>query len=136
MRPSVQRVCVGVVLAWTLVSAAVACRAAVEREAAARGADRVSALEAEFSTLVRQAPSSGTIGYLSHYEDADSVEHTLEYYVAQYAFAPRLLQRRTDLEFLVVARDAVRPAGDERLADFVPVASSREGYRLYRKRGR
>jgi hypothetical protein len=56
------------------------------------------------------------------------------YYVAQYALAPRLVQKRANLEFLIVARDALRAGDDQRIAGFELVASSREGHRLYQRR--
>ena len=54
--------------------------------------------------------------------------------MAQYALAPRLVEKRTDLEFLIVARDALRPGIDDRIAGFALVAASREGHRVYQRR--
>jgi len=131
MSPWVARVVAGIVCVSALVSASRAWRSA-----ALRGPDRVTALEAEFRMLAGYAPPSGTIGYLPHADEPDSTDHTLDYYVAQYAFAPRLVVRRTDLEFLIVAPDAIRPGRDDELAGFVPVATSWDGHRLYRRRQR
>lgn len=129
--PLLQRALGAAVLVWALASAATTWRAA-----AMRGPDRVTALEAEFSRLSRLVPSAGTIGYLEPYQHADSTDSILEYYVAQYAFAPRLVVRRTDQEFLIVAPDAARPGRDDRLVDFVPVAGLGSGHRLYQRRAR
>jgi len=129
--PLVPRVLGAIVLVWALASAAT-----VWRAAAVRGPNRVTELEAEFRTLAAQVPASGTVGYLEPDEHADSPDNILEYYVAQYTFAPRLVVRRTDREFLIVPRNALRPGDDERLAGFEPVAGSTSGHRLYHRRAR
>lgn len=131
MRPRLQRALGAMVFVLALVSAWMTWRAM-----ATRGPDQVTALEAEFRILARFAPASGAIGYLEHYEHADNADNVLVYYVAQYAFVPRLVVPRTDLEFLLVARDAARPGWDARLVDFVPVAGTSSGHRLYRRRVR
>jgi len=118
-----------VVLVWASVSVAAAWRNAVVRRS-----DPVTALEAEFRTLAPALPPSGAVGFLTYAVDDDRADHVMVYYVAQYALAPRLVVKRTDLEFLIVARDALRPGIDERLVDFVPVASSQEGHRVYQRR--
>lgn len=128
MRPLAPRALGGLVLVWALASVVSAWRVA-----GARDPDRVTALEAGFRTLAASAPASGAIGYLRHYEHPDSPDDILEYYVAQYAFAPRLVARRTDVDLLVVAPGAARPDGDERLTGFALVGSSPEGHRLFRK---
>ena len=128
MHPLAPRALGGLVLVWALVSVVSAWQAA-----AARAPDRVTALEAGFRALAASAPASGTVGFLRHYEHPDSPDDILEYYVAQYAFAPRLVARRTDVDLLVVAQGAARPDGDERLAGFALVGSSREGHRVYRE---
>jgi hypothetical protein len=128
---SLPRAVCAVVLVWSVVSAAAACR-----DAAMRASNPVAALEAEFRTLAPALPSSGEVGFLRYDVDDDRADRVMVYYVAQYALVPRLVLKRTDLEFLIVARDAVRPGIDERLAGFVPVASSREGHRVYQRRGR
>lgn len=128
MRPLALRALGGLVLVWALVSVVSAWRAA-----AARGPDRVTTLEAGFRALAASAPASGAIGFLRHYEHPDSADDIRDYYVAQYAFAPRLVARRTDVDLLLVAPGGARPERDERLAGFVLVAGSPEGHRLYRK---
>ena len=129
MPSSLTRAVSVVVLLWALTSVAVAWR-----NAAARGSDSVTAIEQEFRALARALPPSGAVGFLRFAADDDSADHVMVFYVAQYALAPRLVEKRTDLEFLVVARDALRPGGDERLVGFEPVASSKEGYRVYQRR--
>jgi hypothetical protein len=118
-----------VVLVWSLLSVVAAWRAATTR-----GADPVAALETEFRTLARSLPSSGPVGFLPYAVDEDRADRVMTYYVAQYALAPRVVERRTDLEFVIVARDALRPGVDQRIAGFVPIASSRDGHRLYQRR--
>ena len=118
-----------VVLAWALLSATAAWRSAAERSS-----DIVTALEAEFRSWERILPPSGAVGFLEYAIADDRADRVMVYYVAQYALAPRLVEKRTDLEFLIVARDALRAGEDQRLAGFVPVASTREGHRLYQRR--
>jgi hypothetical protein len=118
-----------VVLAWALLSATAAWRSAVERSS-----DIVTALEAEFRSWERILPPSGAVGFLEYAIADDRADRVMVYYVAQYALAPRLVEKRTDLEFLIVARDALRAGEDQRLTGFVPVASTREGHRLYQRR--
>jgi hypothetical protein len=125
---SLTRAVCAVVLVWSVVSAATACR-----NAAMRAADPVTALEAEFRTLAPALPPSGGVGFLRYDVDDDRADRMMVYYVAQYTLAPRLVLKRTDLEFLIVARDALRDGIDERLAGFAPIASSREGYRVYQR---
>jgi hypothetical protein len=117
------------VLVWALVSAG-----ASWRQAAMRRANPVTALEAQFRALAPALPPSGAVGFLTYDEDDDRADHLVVYYVAQYTLAPRLIQKRTDLEFLIVARDAMRPDDDDRLDDFVIVASSSQGHRVYQRR--
>ena len=118
-----------VVLAWALLSATAAWRSAAERSS-----DIVTALEAEFRSWERILPPSGAVGFLEYAIDDDRADRVMVYYVAQYALAPRLVEKRTDREFLIVARDALRAGEDQRIAGFVPVASTREGHRLYQRR--
>jgi hypothetical protein len=99
-----------------------------------RASNPVTALEAEFRALAHALPPSGAVGFLTYAVDDDRTDHVMVYYVAQYALAPRLVVKRTDLEFLIVARDALRPGIDERLVDFVPVATSKDGHRVYQRR--
>ena len=116
-------------LLWAVVSAA-----ATLRTAAMQTTNPVTSLEAQFRALAPALPPSGTIGFLEYGVDDARADHVMVYYAAQYALAPRLVEKRTDLEFLVVARDALRPGVDERLSDFELVTSSSEGHRLYRRR--
>ena len=99
-----------------------------------RTADPVAALEAEFRTLAPFLPSSGVVGFLRYDVDDDRADRIQVYYVAQYTLAPRLIEKRTDVEFLIVAPDALRPGIDDRLAGFAIVTTSREGYRVYQRR--
>ena len=117
-----------VVLAWSLASVA-----AAWRDVALRTADPVAALEGEFRTLAPFLPPSGIVGFLGYDVDDDRPDRIRVYYVAQYTLAPRLIQKRTDVEYLIVPRDALRPGVDDRLAGFVIVTTSREGHRVYRR---
>ena len=123
------RLLTALVVVWALLSAISALR-----DAATRAANPVTALESEFNVLAGALPPSGSVGFLRYDVDDDSAEHVMVYYVAQYSLAPRLIEKRTDREFLVVARDAMRPGVDDRLTGFEPVASSKAGYRIYRRR--
>jgi hypothetical protein len=123
------RAAAAVVLAWALLSVA-----AAWRSAAARTSDEVTALEAEFQSLERVLPPAGTVGFLEYASDDSRADRVMVYYVAQYTLAPRLVEKRTDLEFLIVARDALRAGVDDRIADFVPIASSGRGHRVYQRR--
>jgi hypothetical protein len=120
-----------VVVVWALVSVIAACRNAVMR-----GPDPVAALETQFRSLSQALPLSGTVGFLRYDMDDDRADRVMTYYVAQYTLAPRLVEKRTDVEFLIVAPDAARPRGDGRLIGFVPVATSKEGYAVYQRRER
>ena len=104
------------------------------RNAMRRGADPVAALETEFRALSRALPLSGPVGFLRYDTDDDRADRVMTYYVAQYTLAPRVVEKRTDLEFVIVAPDAARAAGDARLVGFEPVATSKEGYRVYQRR--
>lgn len=99
-----------------------------------RGTDPVAALETEFRSLSRALPPSGPVGFLRYAADDDRADRVMAYYVAQYTLAPRVVEKRTDLEFLLVAPEALRSGGDARLVGFVPVATSKEGYSLYQRR--
>ncbi len=128
MRPSLTRVVTALVLLWALFSVAAALRNAVMRQPY-----QVTSLEAEFRTFARELPPAAVIGFLEYGVDDASSDHVMVYYAAQYALVPRVIVKRTDLEFLIVARDALRPGGDERLSGFEVVASTRQGHRLYRR---
>jgi hypothetical protein len=129
VRSSLTRAAAAVVLLWAVVSAA-----ATLRNAAMQAANPVTSLEAQFRALALALPPSGAIGFLEYGVDDASSDRVMVYYAAQYALAPRMVEKRTDLEFLVVARDALRPGVDERLTDFELITSSTEGHRLYRRR--
>jgi hypothetical protein len=96
----------------------------------------LTTLDAEFSVLARATPTGGSVGFLDYHEQPDSDDHVQVYYVAQYAFAPRLLLRGTRAEFLIVAEGAARPGSDPRLAGFSPLAGTPGGHRLYRRQDR
>ena len=131
MRSPLTRLVSLVVVVWALVSVIAACRNAVMR-----GPDPVAALEREFRSLSQALPPSGPVGFLRYDSDDDRADRVMAYYVAQYTLAPRLVEKRTDVEFLIVAPDAARPRGDGRLIGFVPVATSKEGYAVYQRRER
>jgi hypothetical protein len=128
VRPSLTRVAAAVVLLWSLFSVA-----AVLRNAVLRQPYQVTSLEAEFRALARELPPTAVIGFLEYSVDDASPDHVMVYYVAQYALAPRVVLKRTDVDFLLVARDALRRGHDERISGFELVASSRQGNRLYRR---
>ncbi len=129
MRLSLTRVVSLIVVVWSLVSVIAASRSAI-----ARGPDPVASLDTEFRTLSRALPPSVPVGFLRYESDDDRADRVMTYYVAQYALAPHLVEKRTDLEFLIVAPDAPRPGGDVRLAGFVPVATSKQGFSVYQRR--
>jgi hypothetical protein len=118
-----------IIVVWALVSVI-----AAGRNAIMRGPDPVAALETEFRALSRALPPSAHVGFLRYDSDDDRADRVMTYYVAQYTLAPRLVEKRTDLEFIIVAPDAPRPGRDVRLDGFVPVATSREGYSVYQRR--
>ena len=99
-----------------------------------RGTDPVAAFEREFRALSHALPPSGPVGFLRYEADDDRADRVMTYYVAQYTLAPRLIEKRTDVEFLIVARNALRPGVDDRLAGFEIVTTSREDYRVYQRR--
>ena len=117
-----------VILLWTVASGMVALAVVGKR-----GPDPIVDLEAEFSTLALSTPGSSPVGFLDHYESPDAPELIRSQYLAQYAFAPRLVLRQTDLEFLIVLPDAVRPGRDERLAGFERVSGFPDGPWMYRR---
>jgi hypothetical protein len=116
-------------IVWALVSVG-----ASWRDALRRPADPIVSLEAEFQALAPALPPSGAVGFLRFHVDDDRADRLRVFYAAQYALAPRLIQKRTDLELLIVVPDALRPGVDDRLADFTVVASSKTGYRVYQRR--
>jgi hypothetical protein len=126
---SLTRVISSIVVVWALVSVIAAARNAI-----LRGPDPVASLETQFRTLSRALPPLGSVGFLRYDIDDDRADRVMTYYVAQYTLAPRLVEKRTDVEFLLVPPDALRPGGDVRLIGFVPVATSREGFSLYQRR--
>ena len=129
MPPTLTRAVSLIVVVWALVSVI-----AAGRNAMMRGADPVTALEAEFRSLSHALPPSAPVGFLRYEADDDRADRVMTYYVAQYSLAPRVVEKRTDLEFVLVAPDALRPGGDARLVGFVPVATSKEGYSVYQRR--
>lgn len=122
------RVPMAVIPLWAVASGLVALTLVAER-----GPDPIVDLEAEFSTLALVTPGSSPVGFLDHYGSPDALEHVRAYYVAQYAFAPRLVLRQTDLEFIVVLPEAVRPGRDDRLGGFERASGSPDGPWLYRR---
>ncbi len=119
MRFSLTRVVSAVVLVWALVSV---CRRVAQRGHAGSGSGDgsrggVSNAGARAATLGR-----GRLSSLRRRTTTAPIT-SMVYYVAQYTLAPRLVEKRTDLEFLIVARDAMRPGVDERIVGFEPVAS-------------
>ena len=118
-----------VVVVWALVSVI-----AAGRNAFMRGADPVADLETEFRSLSHALPPSGPVGFLRYETDDERADRVMTYYVAQYTLAPHVVEKRTDLEFVIVAPDAVRAGVDDRLAGFMPIATSKEGYSVYQRR--
>lgn len=129
VRLTLTRVFSVIVIVWALVSVIAACRSAVTR-----AQDPIETLDREFRSLSHALPPAGPVGFLRYDRDDDHPDRVLTYYAAQYALAPRVVEKRTDLEFLIVAPGAARPEGDERLRGFVPVTTSREGYAVYQRR--
>jgi hypothetical protein len=129
VRVLLSRVIPLLVVVWAFVSVIIA-----GRNALARGPDPVAALDREFRSLSRAIPPSVPVGFLRYDIDDDRADRVMTYYVAQYALAPHLVEKRTDLEFVVVAPDAPRPGGDVRLTGFVPIATSRRGFSVYQRR--
>lgn len=129
MRFSLTRLITLIVVVWAFVSVIAACRNALMR-----GADPVAALETEFRTLSQALPPSGPVGFLRYEADDDRADRVMTYYVAQYTLAPRVVEKRSDLEFVIVAPDALRSGADDRLAGFVPIATSKQGYSVYQRR--
>jgi hypothetical protein len=70
-----------------------------------RTADPVTVLEAEFRTLAPFLSPLGVVGFLRYDGDDDRGDRIQVYYVTQYTLAPQLIEKRTDVEFLIVARD-------------------------------
>jgi len=129
VRFSLTRVLSLIVVVWALVSVITASRNAIMR-----GADPVADLETEFRTLSHALPASGPVGFLRYEADDERADRVMTYYVAQYTLAPRVVEKRSDLEFVIVAPDALRSGVDDRLAGFVPIATSKQGYRVYQRR--
>ena len=123
------RVVFFVVVVWALVSVITASRNAIMR-----GADPVTGLETEFRALSHALPPSGPVGFLRYEADDERADRVMTYYVAQYTLAPRVVEKRSDLEFVIVAPDALRSGVDDRLAGFMPIATSKQGYRVYQRR--
>jgi len=129
VRFSLARIAAVIVVVWALVSVIAAARYAIMR-----GSDPVAALETEFRSLSHALPPSGPVGFLRYDIDDDRADRVMTYYVAQYTFAPRVVEKRTDLEFVIVVPDAVHAGVDDRLAGFMPIATSKEGYSVYQRR--
>jgi hypothetical protein len=129
MRSAFMPAASALVFMWAVASAVV-----VWHKAVVQDRDPIAALDAEFQALAEVLPPSEAVGFLKYHEGDDHIDHLLVHTIAQYALAPRLVLKRNDLEFLIVAPDAARSGGDDRLADFVLVAASPEGYRVYRRR--
>jgi hypothetical protein len=129
VRFSLARIAAVIVVVWALVSVI-----AVSRNAIVRGTDPVAALETEFRALSHALPRSGPVGFLRYEADDDRADRVMTYYMAQYALAPHVVEKRTDLEFVIVAADAMRRGVDDRLAGFMPIATSKEGYSVYQRR--
>ena len=113
---------------WSLVASVGGLRQALDQ-----APDVAAALESEFRELVPQLPPTGVVGYLERYVDADAVEAVRMHYLAQYALVPRIVERGTGPEFLIVARGTEAPGGDFRLEGYFPVANYSSGHRVYRR---
>jgi hypothetical protein len=124
------RAIVVVVLAWSVVAAVSAFRAMRTRPPDPWA---IVTLQREFLAFVPDLPPSGRISYLEPATDPDSPANVRTFYAAQYALAPRVIERGLDHEFLIVAERAERAGGDPRLMGFVLAASAPGGHRLYRR---
>ena len=114
-------------MAWCIVMAITTIQAALDRSR-----DPMADLDASFRPFAAYLPASGTIGYLDPYQGW-SEEAVRTHYAAQYALAPRIVATRLDQRFLIVANGAAMPGGDARLDDFVEVARSPAGHRVFRR---
>jgi hypothetical protein len=123
-----QRVLAALGVAWSLLTAGAALRAA-----RALPADPMARLEREFRVLVTDLPSTGVIGYLERYEGGGAVDAVQMHYAAQYALAPRIVVARTGSEFVIVASGTERPGGDARLDGYVAVTRTAAGHRVFRR---
>jgi hypothetical protein len=103
------------------------------RTAAPSGISPIVALDAEFAALARHLPARGEVGFLDRYVGAGEEDAVRAWFTAQYALAPRIVVSRTGPEFLIVARGAANPGGDERLNGYSMLQSVDGGHRLFRK---
>ena len=114
----------GVVLAWSLVAATGAFRAAL-----ARSDDPGIQLDAEFSAFAPYIPPTADVGFL---EDRSGVDAALrDYYAAQYALVPRVILSRVGPDYLIVPEGAAQSDADERLAGFHELRAFPGGHRLF-----
>jgi hypothetical protein len=118
----------GIAAMWCMVAAAQGLRMAAAREA-----DPVAVLDAEFRALAGSLPPRGVIGYLELDDERGSVESLRMRHVAQYALAPRVVAFEVGPEFLIVPRGASTNDPDPRLKGFYPIASFRSGHRVFRR---
>ncbi len=128
MPASWQRVLAVIGVAWSLVAAGSALRAA-----RALPVDPMARLEAEFRALIPDLPPSGEVGYLERYKNDSLDEAVRMHYAAQYALAPRVVRGRTGQEFVIVAAGTENPDGDPRLQGYVQVARTPAGHRVFRR---
>jgi hypothetical protein len=113
---------------WALVAAGAAVRAAL-----AMPADPMGQLEAEFLPLASYLPPRGEVGYLEPLEDAPGDDGVRSHYAAQYALVPRVVVAEGGKEFVIVARDTARLAGDSRLDGYFLVTRAASGHSVYRR---
>jgi hypothetical protein len=118
----------GVLLAWCLISAVAALRAAIER-----APDPMETLESEFLLFLPDLPARGEIGYLEAYPGSGDENSVRMHYAAQYALTPRVVVGRTGPDFLIVPRGSEQPGGDPRLVHYRRVVSYPNGHRLFRR---
>jgi hypothetical protein len=132
----------------TLVAAALLVAAAVafhlpgwqaERALAARmppGGDPLSGYDRWFGAMITHLPATGRVGYLPP-ADWPAIEGVRDFYLAQYALAPRILVTGTDPSFVIVTPGtgvrADTAATDPRLAGFTLVGRFEEGLLLFRR---
>ena len=116
-------------LAWGVAAAAGGLQ-----DARALPDDPMARLDAEFRPFASLLPpGTAAVGYLEQYGDSGSDDAVRTYYAAQYALAPIVVESRVNAEFVIVARGAARPGGDDRLAPYQVVAALPTGHRLFRR---
>jgi hypothetical protein len=100
----------------------------------AAGRDRVGPVLQIYRSLASDLPASGYIGFVETLDDP--VHNAANYFVAQYALAPRVVVNAFDerAEYLITGVNSPRStAGDARLRRFVVVRVAPSGVLVLRK---